>query len=88
MCRQTTFSTRAASSACPGGVTLNVVMAAAIPDAELQAVALKKSISITAGSTGHSSVRPGVTFRPLIDVSGCTVVIGQGQASIRECGIS
>ncbi|WP_420006582.1 LysR family transcriptional regulator [Arenibacterium sp. LLYu02] len=58
------------------GETLNVVVEAATLDSELQAVATSKGISITADSTAKFYARPGVTFRPLVDTSNCSVAIG------------
>lgn len=58
------------------GETLNVAFEAATLDSELQAVATQKGISITAESTEKYYARPGVTFRPLTDMSDCSVAIG------------
>ncbi|WP_198672181.1 LysR family transcriptional regulator [Pseudogemmobacter bohemicus] len=58
------------------GQRLNVVVEAATLDSELQAVASHKGISITAESTAKYYARPGVTFRPLTDMSNCIVAIG------------
>lgn len=58
------------------GESLNVVIEAATLDSELQAVAMNKGISITAESTANYYARPGVTFRPLTDMSDCVVAIG------------
>ena len=58
------------------GDSPNVVFEAATLDSELQAVATRKGISITAESTAKYYARPGVTFRVLTDMADCTVAVG------------
>lgn len=55
---------------------LEIAIEAATLDSELQAVAIQKGISITAESTQKYYSRPGVTFRPLVDMDNCSVAIG------------
>jgi DNA-binding transcriptional LysR family regulator len=63
------------------GTPPQVVLEAATVDAELQAVATRKGISITAESTAKYYSRPGVVFRPLVDMAECTIAIGYRDAS-------
>ncbi len=56
--------------------SLNIAVEAATLDSELQAVATRKGLSITAESTAKFYARPGVTFRPLTDMDDCSVAIG------------
>lgn len=66
---------------------LNVVFEAATLDSELQAVAMRKGISITAESTAKYYSRPGVCFRPLTDMRECTIAIGyhtRGKPRVNE----
>lgn len=59
-----------------GGEQARVVFEAATVDSELQAVALRKGISITAESTARFYARPGVTFRTISNMDDCTIAIG------------
>lgn len=52
-----------------------VVFEAATVDSELQAVATRKGISITAESTAKYYARPGIEFRPLLDMPHCSIAI-------------
>ncbi|MAY61684.1 MAG: LysR family transcriptional regulator [Rhizobiales bacterium] len=58
------------------GEVPKVVHEAATLDSELQAVATRKGISITAESTASYYARPGVTFRPLGDMKDCEIAVG------------
>ena len=58
------------------GMPPAVVVEAATVDAELQAVATRKGISITAESTAKYYSRPGVVFRPVEDMADCVIGIG------------
>lgn len=58
-----------------------VVFEAATVDSELQAVATRKGISITAESTAKFYSRPGVIFRPIEDMEQCVIAIGFRQSS-------
>lgn len=58
------------------GREARVVFEAATVDSELQAVALRKGISITAESTARYYARPGVVFRTITDMDDCIVAIG------------
>lgn len=49
---------------------------AATVDSELQAVATGKGISITAESTAKFYARPGVEFKPILDMPTCAIAIG------------
>lgn len=63
-----------------GGQPPRVAFEAATVDAELQAVATRKGISITAESTAKYYARPGVVFRPIQEMAECSIVIGFGDA--------
>ncbi|CAN1575751.1 LysR Transcriptional regulator [Paracoccaceae bacterium] len=63
------------------GTPPQVVLEAATVDAELQAVATRKGISITAESTAKYYSRPGVVFRPIVDMAECTIGIGYRDTS-------
>jgi DNA-binding transcriptional LysR family regulator len=52
-----------------------VVFEAATVDSELQAVATRKGISITAESTAKYYARPGIEFRTLVDMPHCSIAI-------------
>lgn len=52
-----------------------VVFEAATVDSELQAVATRRGISITAESTAKFYARPGIEFRPLLDMPQCSIAI-------------
>ncbi len=54
----------------------NVVYEAATVDGELQAVANRRGISITAESTAKYYARPGVIFRPIENMADCVIAIG------------
>lgn len=54
---------------------------AATVDAELQAVATRKGISITAESTAKYYARPGVVFIPIKEMTECSIAIGFGDSS-------
>ena len=54
----------------------HVVHEAATVDAELQAVATRKGISITAESTAKYYSRPGIVFLPIEDMAECAIAIG------------
>ncbi|MCM2395983.1 LysR family transcriptional regulator [Rhizobium sp. S95] len=56
-----------------------VVFEAATVDSELQAVAMRKGISITAESTARFYARPGVTFRRIANMDDCIIAIGHRQ---------
>lgn len=58
------------------GVPPTVSHEAATVDAELQAVATGRGISITAESTARFYARPGVTFRVIHDMPKCEIAIG------------
>lgn len=58
------------------GREARVAFEAATVDSELQAVALRKGISITAESTARFYARPGVTFRTITDMEDCIIAIG------------
>jgi DNA-binding transcriptional LysR family regulator len=58
------------------GREARVVFEAATVDSELQAVALRKGISITAESTARFYGRPGVVFRTISDIPDCVIAIG------------
>ena len=58
------------------GLPPKVSFEAATYDSELQAVATRKGISITAESTAKYYARPGVVFRPLHDMDECVIAIG------------
>jgi DNA-binding transcriptional LysR family regulator len=49
---------------------------AATVESELQAVAAGRGISITADSTARYYARPGVIFRPIIDMQECIIAVG------------
>jgi DNA-binding transcriptional LysR family regulator len=53
-----------------------VVFEAATVESELQAVASGRGISITADSTAQYYARPGVVFRPIVDMRECVIAIG------------
>jgi DNA-binding transcriptional LysR family regulator len=53
-----------------------VVFEAATVESELQAVASGRGISITADSTAQYYARPGVVFRPILDMRECVIAIG------------
>lgn len=57
------------------GKPAHVVLEAATVDSELQAVATRKGISITAESTAKYYARPGIEFRPLLDMPNCSIAI-------------
>ncbi|NGN43650.1 LysR family transcriptional regulator [Mesorhizobium sp. CGMCC 1.15528] len=61
------------------GQPARVVFEAATVDSELQAVALRKGISITAESTARFYARPGVTFRKVSNMDDCIIAIGHRQ---------
>nr|WP_274534667.1 LysR family transcriptional regulator [Pararhizobium polonicum] len=61
----------------------NVVFEAATVESELQAVATEKGISITADSTAKFYARPGVVFKPIIDMPFCSIAIGYRDTSNR-----
>ncbi|RJG40373.1 LysR family transcriptional regulator [Mesorhizobium sp. DCY119] len=61
------------------GKPARVVFEAATVDSELQAVALRKGISITAESTARFYARPGVTFRKISNMDDCIIAIGHRQ---------
>lgn len=50
-------------------------------DSELQAVATRKGISITAESTARYYARPGVVFRTIDDMADCMIAIGYRPSS-------
>ncbi len=58
-----------------------VAFEAATVDAELQAVATRKGISITAESTAKYYARPGVVFLPIQEMAECSIAIGFGDSS-------
>ena len=58
------------------GLPPKVSFEAATYDFELQAVATRKGISITAESTAKYYARPGVVFRQLHDMDECVIAIG------------
>ena len=58
------------------GREARVVFEAATVDSELQAVALRKGISITAESTARFYGRPGVVFRTISNMEECVIAIG------------
>lgn len=58
------------------GNPANVVLEAATVDSELQAVATRKGISISAESTAKFYARPGVNFRPIVDMARCSIAVG------------
>jgi DNA-binding transcriptional LysR family regulator len=58
-----------------------VVFEAATVDSELQAVATRKGISITAESTAKYYARPGIEFRPLVDMPRCSIAIASRNES-------
>lgn len=58
------------------GRPANVVFEAATVESELQAVASGRGISITADSTARYYARPGVVFRPIVDMGECVIAIG------------
>ena len=58
------------------GLPPKVSFEAATYDSELQAVATRKGISITAESTAKYYARPGVVFKPLHDMAECVIAIG------------
>lgn len=62
------------------GVPPVVSHEAATVDAELQAVATGRGISITAESTARFYARPGVTFRVIHDMPMCEIAIGTARA--------
>ncbi|MGQ3215839.1 LysR substrate-binding domain-containing protein [Shinella sp.] len=64
-----------------GDRSARVVFEAATVDSELQAVAMRKGISITAESTARFYARPGVTFRTISDMEDCVIAIGHRQPS-------
>ena len=61
------------------GRSARVVFEAATVDSELQAVAMRKGISITAESTARFYARPGVTFRTISNMDDCIIAIGHRQ---------
>ncbi len=58
------------------GRPAHIVHEAATVDVELQAVATRKGISITAESTAKYYSRPSVIFRPIEDMADCAFAIG------------
>ncbi|QRM57775.1 LysR family transcriptional regulator [Sinorhizobium sp. BG8] len=58
------------------GREARVVFEAATVDSELQAVAMRKGISITAESTARFYARPGVVFRTISNMDECIIAIG------------
>lgn len=58
------------------GREARVVFEAATVDSELQAVAMRKGISITAESTARFYARPGVAFRTITNMDECVIAIG------------
>lgn len=69
------------------GREARVVFEAATVDSELQAVAMRKGISITAESTARFYSRPGVVFRTISNMDDCVIAIGYKQQAnplIRE----
>lgn len=63
------------------GKPTKVAFEAATLDAELQAVASRKGISITAESTAKYYARPGVVFVPIKEMEDCAISIGFRDAS-------
>lgn len=53
-----------------------VVLEVATVESELQAVAMGRGISITADSTARYYARPGVVFRPIVDMLECVIAVG------------
>lgn len=64
------------ANAYRNGKAANVVFEAATVESELQAVATGKGISITAESTAKYYARPGIVFRPVVDMEKCVVAVG------------
>jgi DNA-binding transcriptional LysR family regulator len=54
----------------------NVSFEASTVESELQAVASGKRISITAESTAKYYSRPGVVFKPIVDMQDCVMAVG------------
>ena len=62
------------------GRPATVVFEAATLDSELQAVATGRGISITADSTAKYYSRPGIVFRPIVDMAWCSIAVGYRDA--------
>jgi DNA-binding transcriptional LysR family regulator len=58
------------------GRPANVTYEAATVESELQAVAAGRGISITADSIARYYARPGVVFRPIVDMQECVTAVG------------
>jgi DNA-binding transcriptional LysR family regulator len=59
-----------------GGRSAKVAAEAATVESELQAIASGRGISITADSTARYYARPGVVFRPIVDMRECIIAVG------------
>jgi len=57
----------------------NVSFEASTVESELQAVASGRGISITAESTAKYYSRPGVVFKPIVDMHDCVMAVGYRQ---------
>ena len=58
------------------GKPANVSYEAATVKSELQVIAAGRGISITGDSTARYYARPGVIFRPIVDMQECSIAVG------------